>query len=183
MRKYRTVLIAALLILVCGGSAFAHASRDWKNRLDAHTAKLWVDAQFLGDIVLNARAEMDIVWLPKSLLRVLEQDNDVYEWVSKALSYHYANKKDGRPDVKGRDIFVLNYRVRKVWNFDPADIVINGYKIKPEDIFTDKSLRVAGELANGDEGSLAVCVPALKPGSVVEISLGTDKINFEVPKK
>ena len=65
MNNLKTRIAAVLLgyLLLCA-PAWAHTSKAWQKTLDARTVRIWIDAQFLDDIVLNARAELNVTWLP-----------------------------------------------------------------------------------------------------------------------
>lgn len=85
--------------------------------------------------------------------------------------------------MKGRDILALNYRAVKNWDFDPTRLTVGGYRVTPEDLLGHRDLRVTGELPPGTEGTLFLCVPALKPGSRVEITMGPDRAVLEAPAR
>lgn len=177
--------IAALslfFILLCA-PAWGHASGEWKKTLEARTARLWIDAQLLDDIILNARAELNVTWLPRTLRRRLERDRDVHEWVVTGLGYYYPADREAERRMKGRDVLALNYRAVKNWDFDPMQLTVGGYRVTPEDLLGHRDLRVTGELSPGTEGTLFLCVPAIKPGSRVEIAMGPDRAVLEAPAR
>ncbi|NLL36985.1 MAG: hypothetical protein GX256_05630 [Fretibacterium sp.] len=175
------LLLLFILSLFLAGPVWAHASKSWRALLDSHTAKMWVDAQVLGDLVLNARAEMDVTWLPSSLRKKLEKDRDVYDWVSNSLGYYFDSHSKSKGRLKGHDVFVLRYRAVKNWTFDPTQLVIGGHQVTSEDILTDKAFHVIGDLPTGTTGILALRAPSLKPGSRINISLGEDATVFGAP--
>jgi hypothetical protein len=155
--------------LLLPNAAAAHSSKAWLERLDARTATLWIEGQDIGGIILNARAELNVTWLERSLLRHLENDRDVDEWVIEGLNYYYSNRKETRAKLKKRDVFVLKYRTIKYWDFDPEKLVINGYAVTKDDILTRKEYWESGELSPGVTGVLAICAPSLKPGQALEL--------------
>ena len=179
---YRLVLIASIFFLLAEPSD-AHSSKAWKERLNARTATLWVDSQKLGDdIVLNARGELNVTWVERGLLRQLNADRDVDEWLVLALAHYSSHRKDTRAKVKGRDVFVLNYRAVKTWNFDPTKLVIGGYSVVSEDILTKKEYWETN-LSPGYVGTLALAAPSLEPGGKVELRYEDARATLEVPRR
>ena len=80
----KTIKGIAVLLLAClllCAPAWGRASGEWKKTLEARTVQLWIDAQLLDDIVLNARAELNVTWLPRPLRKRLEWGRDVHDWV------------------------------------------------------------------------------------------------------
>jgi hypothetical protein len=175
-------MIFSFIVVLCA-DAEAHSSKAWEKRLNERTATLWVDAQTLGDdIVLNARGKLDVTRVERGLGRYLDTDRDVEEWLVNGLNYYSSNRKDTRAKVKGRDVFVLNYRAVKFWNFDPAKLVIGEYMVTPEDILTKKEYWER-ELSPGDTGTVAVAAPPLEPGQKVELRYEDARAPLEVPRK
>lgn len=180
--KRRIAALSLLCLLLCA-PAWAYTSKEWQKTLDARTVRIWIDAQLLDDIVLNARAELNVTWLPRSLQKRLEKDRDIPEWVVKGLGFYHSTNEETRQRMKGRDILALNYRAVKNWDFDPTQMAVGNRRVAPEDLLGHKDLRVTGELLPGTEGTLFLSVPALKPGSRVEIVLGADKAALEAPAR
>lgn len=179
---HTTAAALFFLFVICSGAA-AHSSRAWQERLDARTATLWVEGQDLGGVILNARAELNVTRLEESLKDYLEKDRDVDEWVVLNLNYYSSNRKDKRTKMKGRDVFVVNYRAIKYWNFDPTKLQINGRAITSEDILTRSEYWDSGELAPGTVGTLAVSAPSAKPKEKVELVYEDARAILEVPGK
>ena len=184
MNNSKTRIAAVLLgcLLLCA-PAWAHTSKAWQKTLDARTVRVWIDAQFLDDIVLNARAELNVTWLPQALQRRLDKDRDVPEWVIRGLGFYSSSDKETRQRMKGRDVLALNYRAVKNWDFDPTQLSVGGYRAASEDLLGHRDLRVSGELPPGTEGTLFLSVPALKPGSSVEIVMGSERAELQVPAR
>jgi hypothetical protein len=179
----RYVLLSCLLLSVLSRAAGAHSSREWRERLDARTATLWIEGQDIGGVVLNSRAELSVTWVERGLFRHLEQDRDADEWLMEGLSYYFSSRDKTRAKLKGRDVFVLNYRAIKRWDFDPANLVIDGYAVTEDDILTRKEYWESGELSPGVAGTVAVCAPSLKPGRTVELRYGDARATLAAPRK
>lgn len=182
-KNIKRIAALSLLCLLFSASAWGHASKEWAKILEARTARMWVDAQLLGEIVLNARAELNVTWLPRALRKRLEKDRDVHEWVVAGLNFYYSTSEGTKRRMEGRDVLALNYRAVKNWDFDPTRLTVGGYRVVPEDLLGHKDLRVTGELPSGTEGILYLCVPAIKPGSRVEVAMGPDKAVLEAPAR
>ncbi|MBR1672176.1 MAG: hypothetical protein IJ702_04555 [Fretibacterium sp.] len=189
--KKLTAVLCLLLVALCMAEAALAAgaecgpgtSEAWRKALDARTASMWVDAQFLGRMVLNARARLIVTWLPRSLLKRLKGDQRVDEWVSDGLSYYYSTIEETQQRVKGRDILCLRYRAEKSWTFDPTELTFGDYRVRAEDLLGHKDFRVIGDLPPGAEGVLYVCVPSPEPGRSLNVSLGPDEAVMDLPRR
>jgi hypothetical protein len=183
-RKNRLALLLVFsFIFFMAPRAEAYRSKEWDKRLNERTATLWIDAQMLGeDIVLNARGELNVTRVERGLTQYLSTDRDVDEWLINGLNYYSSNRKDIRAKVKGRDVFVLNYRAVKFWNFDPAKLVIGQYAVSPEDVLTRKEYWESA-LSPGNRGTVVVAAPPLKPGQKVELRYEDAQVTLEVPRR
>ena len=184
----KIVISAALLslfVLSSMSSVPALAmSNEWRKTIDSRTALIWVDGQVLGNMVLNARAKLFVTWLPLSLRTKLDRDRDVDEWVINGLGYYYSRDTDVKAMMKGRDIIALNYATQKSWHFDPTELSIGDYHVTAADVLGHPELRgPAGDLPSGVNGTLFICVPSMKPGKSVKISIGQDSAVLELPKR
>jgi len=83
--------------------------------------------------------------------------------------------------LKGRDVFVLNYKAIKNWSFDPRKLTVNGHEITPENVLTRKEYWES-ELAPGSVGTIAVTAQSLKPGQTVEFRYDDSDTQFKVPR-
>ena len=184
LKKKRFILFVIFsVIFFTAPDAEAHSSKAWEKRLNDRTATLWIDAQTLGDdIVLNARGELNVTRVERGLTQYLNADRDVEEWLVNGLNYYSSNRQDTRAKVKKRDVFVLNYRAVKFWNFDPAKLVIGEYSVSPEDVLTRKEYWESA-LSPGDRGTVAIAAPSLKPGQKVELRYEDARAVLEGPKK
>jgi hypothetical protein len=182
-KNLRCTAVLCLCLFTFACTAAAHSSKEWQKLLDARTATLWIEGQDIGGVILNARAELNVTWAERGLLRRLENDKDVEEWLTEGLNYYYSSRKETRAKLKKRDIFVLRYRSIKYWDFDPAKLVIGGYAITKDDILTRKEYWESGELPPGVTGFLTVCAPALKPGQTIELRYEDTSAAFAAPSK
>jgi hypothetical protein len=172
-----------LILSILQGAAAAHSSKEWQKRLDARTATLWIEGLDVGGVILNARAELNVTWAERGLLRYLENDRDVDEWLMEGLNYYFSNRKDTRAKLKKRDAFVLRYRAVKYWDFDPTRLVINGRAVTKDDILTRNEYWESGELPPGVTGALTVCAPSLKPGQTIELSYEDARATLTLPSR
>ncbi len=182
MRKFAGVLLLCATVLTAL-SADAAPSSPWRKVIGARTVRLWVDAQFMDELVLNARARVDVTWLPRSLMRLLDRDGSAEDWVVAALSNYYASRKEAAERMRGHDVLALRYRAEKNWNFDPTALTVDGYRVTSEDLLGNASIRVVGELPSGTEGTLLVRVPSLKGGRRVRLALDPDSADLETPAR
>ena len=60
---------------------------------------------------------------------------------------------------------------------------VGGYRVASEDLLGHKDLRVIGELPPGTAGTLFLSVPALKPGRNVEIVMGSERTELQIPAR
>lgn len=184
MKPTKIFAIVVLLLTFCT-AAEAHNSEAWQRGIAARTATIWVEGQPLGDgIVLNSRGELNITWLERGLVQVLEKDRDVDEWVVTNLSWYSSNRKETQAKVKGRDVLVLNYRAVKYWKFDPSLLIVNGHAVASDDILTKSEYWDDGEeLSPGSTGTVAIAISSLKPKQKVEIRYGDDRATLEIPSR
>ena len=183
MKNTRCVIFLCLLLSILPCAAAAHSSKEWRERLGARTATLWIEGQDIGGIILNARAELNVTWIERGLLRYLENDRDVDEWLTEGLNCYFSNRKDTQTKLKKRDAFALRYRAIKYWDFDPTKLVINGYAVTKDDILTRKEYWESGELSPGVTGALTVCAPSLKPGQTIELRYGDTRALLAAPSR
>lgn len=159
-------------------------SKSWKNIIDERTAVIWADAQFWDTIVLNARGNASITWLPRSLLKILSKNQDAEEWVINGLGFYYSGNAEIKKKLKGRDVVAVNYKAVKTWTFNPEDFIFENYKINSGDILSSPRDYAAGELNSGTQGIIFIAVPSniMKPGRSVKISLGADSAVLNLVK-
>jgi hypothetical protein len=180
-RNVRCAAVLLLFLSIWACAAWAHSSKAWKERLDARTATLWIEGQDIGGLILNARAELSVTWIPRDLFRHLEKDRDVEEWLTDGVGYYFSTRKDVRAKLKGRDAFALRYRAIKRWDFDPTKLAVDGYTIAEDDILTRKEYWESGELPPGTAGVVIVCVPSPKPGQTLELRYENTLAAFTAP--
>jgi len=174
-------LFSVLLFATESHRAEARYSRAWREILAERTTTLWIEGEVFGDLVLNARGELNITWLERGLSTVLSNDNNVEEWVLNGINHYFSSRRDTRARMRNRDVLVLNYRARKRWTFDPTNLTVNGYAITPDDILT-RDIHWESNLAPGEAGTLEVSIPALRPGQTVTLQFEDAEATFEVPR-
>nr|MBQ6739886.1 hypothetical protein [Synergistaceae bacterium] len=173
-------------ILVLFAVSFAFAADDlssWKKIIKDRTCVLWADAQLLDDIVLNARGNASITWLPRALLRTFEKNKEADEWVVRGLNFYYSNSN--KKKLNGRDVVAINYKAVKTWNFNINNFKFGDYSVSSEDILSNKNEYIEGELNSGFQAVVYLAVPSkiFKPGKDVKIYLGDDSVIMHLPKR
>jgi len=174
-------LFSALLFATESRRAEARYSREWHEILSERTTTLWIEGEVFGDLVLNARGELNVTWLERGLTSTLNNDNNVGEWVVNALGHYFSTRRDARARMRNRDVLVLSYRARKRWTFDPTNLTVNGHAVTPDDILT-RDIHWETDLLPGDTGILEVSIPALRPGQTVTLRFEDAEATFEVPR-
>lgn len=181
--KQTKLMAAAFLFMLCIPLiAEAHNSKAWQDRIDARTTRLWIEGQSLGDgIVLNARAQVDAVRIERNLMRELDRDRDVEEWLISSLGYYHSSRDQVREKMKGRDVLVLNYRAIKHWRFDLTKLVVNGHAITSENILRNIEDDDGEDLPPETTGTAVIAIPSMKAGQILEIRYGDDSATLKVP--
>ncbi|MBQ4419108.1 MAG: hypothetical protein II870_05670 [Synergistaceae bacterium] len=180
MKKF---LLSFILVLFAVNFAFADGINDWKKIIKERTCVLWADAQLLDDIVLNARGNASITWLPRALLRTFEKNKEADEWVVRGLNFYYSNTN--KKKLNGRDVVAINYKAVKTWNFNINNFKFENYNISSDDILSNKNEYITGELNSGFQAVVYLAVPSkiFKPGKDVKIYLGDDSVIMHLPKR
>ncbi|MBQ3626569.1 MAG: hypothetical protein II948_07500 [Synergistaceae bacterium] len=180
MKKF---LLSFILVLFAVNFAFADGINDWKKIIKDRTCVLWADAQLLDDIVLNARGNASITWLPRALLRTFEKNKEADEWVVRGLNFYYSNSN--KKKLNGRDVVAINYKAVKTWNFNINNFKFENYNISSDDILSNKNEYITGELNSGFQAVVYLAVPSkiFKPGKDVKIYLGDDSVIMHLPKR
>lgn len=185
MKKYLLILLIFLLNICIAAHAAPSPARVWQKIINERTAAIWADAQFLDTIVLNARGNASVTWLPRSLIKILDKNKDAEEWVVTGLSFYYSRSADTQKKLKGRDVVAVNYKAVKTWSFNPTDFIFENYAVTSGDILSNSYDYVTGELNSGTQDIVFLSVPSkiMKPGKDVKISLGEDSAVLHLPKK
>ena len=180
MKKF---LLSFILVLFAVNFAFADGINDWKKIIKERTCVLWADAQLLDDIVLNARGNASITWLPRALLRTFEKNKEADDWVVRGLNFYYSG--NNKKKLNGRDVVAINYKAVKTWNFNINNFKFENYNISSDDILSNKNEYITGELNSGFQAVVYLAVPSkiFKPGKDVKIYLGDDSVIMHLPKR
>ncbi len=185
-KKYLLFLLIFLLSLSTTANAKLQTpTQEWKKIIDERTAVIWADAQFLDTIVLNARGNASVTWLPRSLLKVLDKNKDAADWIITGLNFYFSNNPETNKKLKGRDVIAVNYKAVKTWSFNPTDFVFGDYKITSDDILSRPRDYTVGDMHSGTQDLVFLCVPSkiMKPNHDIKISLGVDSAVLHLPKK
>lgn len=186
MLSLKKILLSLMLVLIAAGFAFAdNNSNVWKKIIDERSAVLWADAQFLDKLVLNARGNASITWLPRSLLKTFEKNKDCDDWIVRGLNFYYSSNADTKKKIKGCDVVAVNYKAVKTWNFNASDFKFEDYAVSRDDVLSGKGEYIEGELAPGAQAVIYLAVPSkiFKPNKDLKIYLGADSVTLHLPKK
>jgi hypothetical protein len=174
LRFQGLALVVALFgfLLILTGTAGAS---DFQKLMDSRTARLWLEGQRLGDMVIGARAELNFVYVDRKLVQALTDDYDAPEW----LRWHAQHL--GSPEAKKKALFVLRFETRKPWDFRISDIRVGNYSLREEDGLTRSAFTPTGPLACGTKGTLAFVVPAvsLGKGKTVLLGYGEERVEWK----
>jgi hypothetical protein len=170
------VLVLALLlfILVLAGTARAG---DFQSLLDSRSARLWLEGEKLGGMVIGARARLDFIYIDKRMASAISGEPQVPDW----LAWHAQHF--GSPETKGKALFVLRFETRKPWDFRVEDLAVGAYHPGEKDLLTRSEFVPDGPLPGGTTGTLAFVVPrkALGKGKSLSVGYGEDRVAFPVP--
>lgn len=169
-------LILALFgfILMLAGTAGA---ADLQKLMDQRTARLWLEGQMLGDMVIGARADLNFVYVDRKLARAATDDPEAPQWL-RWHAQHY-----GSPEAKKKALFVLRFETRKPWDFQVSELKIGDYAVREEDVLTRSKFTPSGPLPSGTKGTLAFVVPldALAKGKTISLGYGDERVEWKKP--
>lgn len=174
-RKFQglTLIVAVLcFILTLAGTAGA---AGFEEVLGPRTARLWLEGQMFGDMVIGARAELNFVYVDRKLARAVAGDPKAPQWL-RWHTQHY-----GSPEAKGKAFFVLSFETRKPWDFQVTGLRVGSYSLREEDILTRSAFTPTGPLPSGTTGTLAFVVPldSLGKGKTVLLGYGEERVEWE----
>jgi hypothetical protein len=172
-----------VLLTVAALSAFL-AVAAWGSDLDGlvreRTARVFVEGQALGDMVLNARARVDFVYVDRNLSEALAKDPARSPEQLRIEAQYFGGDRS-----RGKALFVLLLSTSKPWTVTPELFRIGDYVLRSSDILTPPEMTPLGELPSDFSAALAVAVPrdVVKPGSTIEIAVSGDRVSFAVPRR
>ncbi len=168
------LLALSLFILILAGTARA---ADCGKMLQDRSARLWLEGETLGSMVIGARARLDFIYVDRELARVLAGDPKVPEWIS-WHAQHF-----GSPETEGKALFILRFETRKPWDFRVGGLVVGDYYLREEDVLTRFDFMPTGPLPGGTEGTLAFAVPgdALGQGKTVPLGYADERVDLYIP--
>lgn len=173
---WRKVLGGMVLAMLMGGGALAREV-SLESLLLPRTAVLWVEGQRLGELIVGARARLEILLVDRPLLEAVYGENSqAPDWLR--LHAQYATSDA----LKGKTLFIVRYKALIPWTFDPQEISVGDHKISWKDILTQKAFVPSGELPSGFAGDFAVAVPKLpKTASEVSVAYGEWQSTLKIP--
>lgn len=161
-------------ILALAGTAGA---ANFQTLMDQRTARLWLEGQKLGDMVIGARADLNFVYVDWKLARAIPDAPEAPRW----LCWHAQHF--GSPEAKNKALFVLRFETRKPWDFRVTELRVGDYAVQDEDILTRSQFTPTGPLPSGTKGTLAFVVPSgsLGKGKTVLLGYGDELIELKKP--
>jgi hypothetical protein len=175
------LFLGALLSL--GGFPAAEASAPsskWEELLRARTATVFVEGRPLGDLILNARARVEVIYVDGALSEALVKNPiDTPERLRMEAQYY------GSERLRGKALFVIFLSTAKPWTVEPGLFRIGGYALREEDVLTPRDLAPLGEMPSGVKAAFAVAVPGadVRPGSTIVVAVSGDEVPFIVPRR
>lgn len=170
--------VAAILIVSSGETALSASSYD--DLAEARTTNIWIEGQFLGDMVIGATAQLTLIYMDKKACGLArDRRGQLPEWLTWNLQYERAAAKE----KKG--LFLIRYKTFKSWDFEISKLSINDYSLTLGDVLTRADFIPIGIIPSGTEGTLAVGVPLslLKPGKTVSVAYGDWSQEWTIPKR
>lgn len=174
----RVLLLAVLGVfaLSCAGVAAGQTPDDL---LERRNARLYVEGQVLGDMVLGARARLDFIYVDRALAEAVKDGTGAPEWLRWNVGY-YGSEKVGKDAL-----FLLDLETFKPWTFEPEMISVNGRPLERNDILTRPEYFPEGDLPSGFRGNFAFKVPMdlVEPGREIAFSCGEYSKAWRVPER
>jgi hypothetical protein len=143
------------------------------------TARMYLEGQVLGDMVLGARARLDFIYIDQPLVEATRGSHEVPEWLQWNTNY-FGTRKSGEDAL-----YLLVFETYKPWTFEPEMISVNGSPLEEGDIVTRPAYVPRGDLPSGYTGRFAFTIPAefVKPGGEVVFRCREDSVTWAVPGK
>ncbi len=175
----RSILLFGVMIAIALTGACAAAENPLEKLIDERSARLYLEGQKLGDMILGARARLEFIYIDKTLAAAARESRAVPEWLEWNTSY-FGSQKSGR-----NMLFLLVFETYKPWTFEPEVISVNGDPLEEEDLVTRSAYVPRGDLPSDYTGRFAFTLPRefMEPGSEIVFSCGEDSVAWVVPKK
>jgi hypothetical protein len=143
------------------------------------SARLYLEGQVLGDMVLGARARLDFIYIDRTLADAVKKSGAVPEWLEWNTSY-FGSQKSGEGEL-----FLLVFETFKPWTFEPEMIRVNGKPIEKGDIVTRSGYVPHGDLPSDYTGRFVFTVApeSVGPGKEIVFSCQDDSVTWMVPEK
>ncbi len=172
------LLVAVLSVIALAGTGDA-AEKPLEELISDRSARLYLEGQVLGDMVLGARARLEFIYIDRTLADAARDNGAVPEWLVWNTSY-FGSQKSGK-----NDLFLLVFETYKPWTFEPEMISVNGTPLEQGDIVTRPAYVPRGDLPSDFTGRFAFTVPGeiVEPGSEILFSCGQDSVTWVVPGK
>lgn len=141
---------------------------------------LWVEGKQMGDMVVNARAQMYFCLLDSTMCSLIAKDpSEVSDDMAEAAQF-----RDRAASQKSQ-LFLLRYRALKRWDFDPTNIVINGWKVDKKHIYTNYALAAIGEIPPSIQSAIALGVPfnLFKEKKTLVFEYAGAKVEWKIPQE
>jgi len=170
------VLGGLLLVCLMGGGVLARG-KSLEELLSLRTAVIWVEGQRLGDLVVGARARLEILLVDRDLVEEIYGENSqAPDW----LRLHAQYASSGA--LKGKTLFIVRYKALIPWSFDPQEISVGDHRVDWKDILTRKEFFPSGELPSGMMGELALAVPgSFNKASEITVAYGEWPSTLKIP--
>ena len=175
---WRKGLLGVLMFFVLT-VACAADGKNLDDLVSQRTARLYLEGQVLGDMILGARARLDFIYVDRPLFEAVKRNPEAPEWLQWNVNYLGSEKV-------GKDaLFILSFETFKPWTFKPDMISVNGRPVTEDDIVTKKDYVPVGDLPSGYKGTLAFAVSGeyIKPGGKIIFSCQGESVTWTVPVK
>jgi hypothetical protein len=172
------LLVAVLSVITLTGTGNA-AEKPLEELIADRSARLYLEGQVLGDMVLGARARLDFIYIDRTLADAARESEAVPQWLEWNTSY-FGSRKSG-----GGELFLLVFETFKPWTFEPGMICVNGKPIGTDDIVTRSAYVPHGDLPSDYTGRFAFTVASefVGPGKKIVFSCQDDNVTWVVPEK
>lgn len=174
----RNILPVALVAVIALAGTCGAADKPLEELIADRSARLYLEGQALGDMVLGARARLDFIYIDRTLAETA-RENDVPEWLEWNTSY-FGSRKSGEGAL-----FLLVFETFKPWTFEPEMIRVNGKPIEKGDIVTRSEYVPRGDLPSDYTGRFVFTVvpESVGPGKEIVFSCRDDSVTWMVPEK